>query len=107
MDVADVSKIMDVVPAGWRVIAVSVPTRALRVIVEEDFNIKFRVEQLNAVDWSWRPVSSHTGDVAWESLGPAIQDMQTKQTRLKEKIKLAQHEKRMAMIRAENPHAIN
>jgi hypothetical protein len=103
MDIAAVDKIINTVPEGWNVVAVTVPTRALRVIVE-DTKLKFRVEQLDPTNWSWRAVSTHAGDEAWESLGPAIQDAITKQTRLKEKIKLAQHEKRMAMIKAENPH---
>lgn len=106
MDVASVDRIVNAVPEGWSVIAVTVPTRALRVIAD-DFHIKFRVEQLDPVDWTWRAVSTHTGDEAWESLGPAIQDAQTKQVRLREKIKLVQHEKRMAMIKAENPHGLN
>jgi len=106
MDITEVDKVINAVAAGWRVIAVTVPTRALRVIVE-DLNLKFRVEQLDPTNWSWRVVSTHSGDEAYESLGPAIQDAINKQARLKEKIKLAQHEKRMAMIKAENPHAIN
>jgi hypothetical protein len=97
-------KIINAVETGWRVIAVAVPTRALRVIVE-DLNIKFRVEQLDpTANWSWRPVSTHAGDEAWESLGPAIHDMMIKQVRLKEKIKLARHNDQMAAIKAENPH---
>lgn len=102
MDIADVDKIINTVPAGWCVIAVAVPTRALRVIAE-DLHMKFRVEQLDPTNWSWRAVSTHQGDEAWESLGPAIQDAVNKQARLKEKIKLAQHEQRMAMVRAQNP----
>ena len=103
MDVSDVDRIVNTVPPGWRVIAVTVPTNALRVIVE-DLNIKFRVEQLDPTTWTWRVVSAHTGDEAWESLGPAIQDAINKQARLKEKIKLAQHENAMARIKAENPN---
>lgn len=98
---------MNAVPPGWRVIAVTVPTRALRVIVEEDLYRKFRVEQLDPTNWSWRAVSTHLGDEEWESLGPAIQDATNKQARLREKIKLAQHEKRMAMIKAESPHSVH
>lgn len=106
MDVNETDRIVNAVSVGWRVIAIAVPTRALRVIVE-DLNIKFRVEQLDPTNWSWRAVSTHAGDDAWESLGPAIQDMIVKQARLKEKIKLAQHEKRMAMIKTENPYGLN
>jgi hypothetical protein len=105
VDVNETDRIVNAVSVGWRVIAIAVPTRALRVIVE-DLNIKFRVEQLDPTDWSWRVVSTHSGDDAWESLGPAIQDMLNKQARLKEKIKLAQHEKRMAMIKTENPYGL-
>jgi hypothetical protein len=103
VDVAETDRIVNAVASGWRVVAVTVPTRALRVIVE-DTHLKFRVEQLDPTDWSWRAVSTHSGDEAWESLGPAIQDAIDKQTRLREKIKLAQHEQRMARIAAENPH---
>jgi hypothetical protein len=102
MDIANVDKIINAVPEGWTVIAVAVPTRALRVVVEDSL-LKFRVEQLDPTNWSWRVISTHIGDEAWESLRPSLQDMFIKQTRLKEKIKLAQHEKRMAMIKAENP----
>jgi hypothetical protein len=115
VDVNETDRIVNAVSVGWRVIAIAVPTRALRVIVE-DLNIKFRVEQLyppgsyhpaRDIDWAWHVVSTHAGDDAWESLGPAMQDMTIKQARLKEKIKLAQHEKRMAMIKTENPYGLN
>lgn len=106
MDAAETDRIVNAVPAGWRVLAIAVPTRALRVIAE-DLNIKFRVEQLDPTNWSWRAISTHQGDEEWESFGPAIQDMIIKQARLKEKIKLAQHEKRMAMIKTENPYGPN
>ena len=106
MDVSAVDKIVNAVPAGWHVLAVAVPTRALRII-RDDLALKFRIEQLDPTNWSWRAVSTHQGDEAWESLGPAFNDMAIKQSRLKEKIKLAQHEQRMAMIKAENPHGPN
>lgn len=106
MDVTDVEKIVSSVPAGWHVFAVAVPTRALRII-HDDLALKFRVEQLDPTKWLWRAVSTHAGDEAWESVGPAFNDMAEKQARLKEKIKLAQHEKRMAAIKAESPHAIS
>lgn len=86
--------------------AVAVPTRALRV-VREDAAIKFRVEQLDVSvpgKYTWRPVSTHVGDDPWESLGASLGDLQQKQARLKEKIKLAQREQRMAMIKAQAPH---
>lgn len=102
MDMAQVDKIINAVPEGWHVVAVTVPTRAIR-LVRDDLALKFRVEQLNSVNWTWRVVSTHAGDEAWESLGPALEDATTKQARLKEKIKLAQHEKRMAMVKAQNP----
>jgi hypothetical protein len=103
VDLATVDRVINAVPKGWSIVAVTVPTRALRVVVEET-HLKFRVEQLDPTDWSWRAISTHSGDDAWESLGPAIQDAINKQSRLREKIKLAQHEKRMAMIKAENPY---
>jgi hypothetical protein len=103
VEFADVDRIMNAVPEGWQMIAVAVPTRALRVIVEDDHK-KFRVEQLDARTWTWGAISTHLGDDPWESLGPAIQDMCTKQVRLKEKLKLAQHEARMANIKAQETH---
>lgn len=107
MNVKQASKIINACEPGWRVIAVTVPTRALRVITD-DLNITFRVEQLNpAENFSWRCISTHVGDVAWESLGPAIQDATNKQTRLKEKIKFDAHNKKMAMIRAQSPFGDN
>jgi len=102
VDVAQIDKIINAVPVGWHAVAVTVPTRAIRVI-RDDLSLKFRVEQLNSVNWTWRVVSTHAGDEAWESFGPAMQDAITKQVRLTEKIKLAQHEKRMAMVKAQNP----
>lgn len=87
-------------------VAVAVPTRALRV-VRDDFAIKFRVEQLDARTWTWVIISTHQGDEAWESLGPSIQDMMNKQARLKEKLMLAKHNDNMARIKAENPYAVN
>ena len=103
MSPEEVAKIINAVEPGWTLIAVTVPTRALRIIVETS-RLKFRVEQLDASTWTWRAVSTHQGDEAWESLGPAIQDACDKQARLKEKLKLAQHNQRMAKIKAENPH---
>lgn len=103
MDVAKADKIINACAPGWRVIAVAVPTRALRVIVE-DLNVRFRVEQLDiTANFAWRVVSTFAGDVAFEALGPAIQDLCNKQVRLKEKIKLDQHNQKMAMVRAQNP----
>lgn len=102
MDVSQTDKIVNMIDAGWSVIAVAVPTRALRV-TSDDLNLKFRVEQLDPTVWKWRAVSTHIGDLAWESFLPALKDMGGKQARLKEKVKLAQHEARMAMIAAQNP----
>lgn len=102
MDVARTEKIVSAVEDGWSVIAVAVPTRALR-ITKDDLSLKFRVEQLDPTVWKWQTKSTHVGDIAWESYLPALKDMVTKQVRLKEKIKLAQHEARMAMIAAQNP----
>lgn len=101
MELAQKDKVVNACAPGWRVIAVAVPTHALRVIAE-DLNIKFRVEQLDvAANFTWRVVSTFAGDVAFEALGPAIQDLCNKQVRLKEKIKLAVHEQRMAMVKAQ------
>lgn len=102
MDVSQVDKVINTVEPGWTVVAVTVPTRAMRVIVE-DTKLKFRVEQLDASTWTWEPKSTFAGDEAWEAFGPALQDAINKQARLKEKIKLAQHEQRMAMVKAQNP----
>jgi hypothetical protein len=90
-------------PEGWRSLAVAIPTRALRIIASAD-SMLFRIDQLRRkLDKSveWVTVSSHQGDFAFESYPPAIKDMLTKQARLKEKLKLAEHEKNMAMIRAQ------
>lgn len=90
--------------SGWRVLAIAAPTRALRIITDEN-NMSFRIEQLVAGlgKWDWKVVSFHTGDEPWESYTPAVQDFNTKHARLKEKLKLAMHEARMAQIKAENP----
>lgn len=103
MDTADVDKIINAAPEGWSVLAVAMPTRALRVI-GENAGFKFRVEQLNPQNWTWRAVSSHAGDVQFESFIPAMNDMITKQARLKEKIKFADHERKMLQIKAQNPN---
>jgi hypothetical protein len=102
MDVATAEKIINAIPEGWCVISISVPP-GLRVITE-DLHLTFRVEQLDTNTWLWRVISTHRGDEAWESFGPAIHDMINKLARLKEKVKLDQHNKRMAMIKAESPH---
>ena len=107
MDAVEAGKIINACPEGWRVLAVAVPTRALRIIVN-DLNLLFRVEQLvpqPGKTYTWRVVSTYAGDASFESYPSAIKDMLTKQARLKEKIKLAQHEARMAHIKAENPLA--
>lgn len=91
---------MSATPAGWIVVSIAVPTRALRVIRDEAC-ITYRVEQLDARDWSWVIISTHTGDEPWESWGPAWQDMVDKQARLKEKLKLAQHQNNMARVAAQ------
>lgn len=100
VNVEETAKIINTTETGWRVVAVAVPTRALRVVVD-DTDLKFRLEQLDPTNWSWRAVATHIGDEPFESFGPALQDLGTKQARLKEKIKLAQHEMRMAMIKAQ------
>ena len=106
MDAEQTSKIINQVTDGWHLVSVSVPTRALRII-RDDLALKFRIEQLDvASNFTWRPVSTHAGDEAWESLRPALDDLHQKQVRLKEMIKLAQHEQRMAMIKAQNPKGV-
>lgn len=97
------AKIINDVEKGWHVVAVCVPTRALRVI-RDDMGLLFRVEQLDPTGgmFKWRVVSTHAGDVAFESFLPALSDAITKQARLKEKVKLAQHEQRMAMVKAQS-----
>ncbi len=99
------SKIINVVDAGWHIVAVAVPTRALRLIRDELAMI-FRVEQLNPKNWKWKPISTHAGDEAWESFGPGITEMMKMQARFKEKIKLARHNDNMARIKAENPTGV-
>lgn len=101
MKVEDVSKIMNAVSAGWHVVLALVPTRSLRVI-RDDLALTFRVEQLDPSNWSWRPISTHVGDVAWESYPHAAKAAHVAQIRFKEKVKLAQHEARMAMIKAQS-----
>lgn len=100
-------KIIAQVPDGWSVLAVAVPTRAFRIIVN-DLGLCFRVEQLEVPKTehgthAWRTVSSHQGDFHYESYPSAIKDMLTKQVKFKEMIKLAAHNKRMAQIKASAP----
>lgn len=105
MDAVEAGKIINACPKGWRVLAVAVPTRALRVITD-GLGLKFRVEQLDPQPnhtYKWRVVSTHAGDKTFESYFPALTDMFGKQARLKEMVKLAQHEARMAQIKAESP----
>lgn len=103
MNAEQAAKIINQVTDGWHIVAVAVPTRALR-LVRDELALKFRIEQLDiTANFTWRVVSTHVGDEAWESLLPGLDDMRHKQVRLKEMIKLAQHEKRMATIKAQNP----
>jgi hypothetical protein len=94
------------IPAGWRVIAIAWSTRALRIITDPT-GFMFRVEQLRRQTGGaapkWTTVSSHQGDFEFESYPAALNDMFVKQARLKEKFKLAEHERKMAMIAAQNP----
>jgi hypothetical protein len=99
-----VEKIVALVDPGWRVLAVAVPTRAFRLIVN-DSGLTFRVEQLESPTTKhgthkWRTVSSHQGDTHYESYPSALQDMLKKQVKLKELIKLAAHKDKMAHIKA-------
>lgn len=93
-------------PEGWRVLAIGIPSRALRTITDVT-GFRFRVEQLQRKAGGampkWTTVSSHQGDFEFESYPAAIQDMIAKQARLREKFKLAEHERKMAMIAAQNP----
>jgi len=105
MDDAQADQIISNAPDGWHVLAVAVPTRAFR-IVADDANLKFRVEQLDSSRYKqaifeWRTVSTHIGDFTFESYPPAIRDMLAKQVRLKEMIKLDDHNRKMAMIAAQ------
>lgn len=95
--------IINTVEEGWHLVCVAVPTRALRII-RDAMSLKFRVEQLDPTGgvFKWRVVSTHAGDESFESFLPALSDLITKQARLKEKIKLAQHEDRMARVKAQS-----
>lgn len=111
MDPAQTEKIINGTDPGWSVIAVAVPTRALRLIADEK-KLVFRIEQLHPQQvlgqwtFAWRPVATHTDDKdPWYPLGRALDDMGKKQTRLREKIKLAQHDARMAQVRAQETNA--
>ena len=99
-------------PEGWRVIAIGVPPLAGGIpmfrIIADVTSFKFRVEQIDATGhksnvYKWVARSAHAGDFAFESYPAAINDMLAKQARFKEKVKLAQHEARMAQIKAQNP----
>jgi hypothetical protein len=90
VDVQQASAIINAIEDGWTILAVAVPTRGLRVVYSTNA-MTFRVQQLMPGEgYTWNTVSSHTGDLPWESYGAAMQDMIDKQARLKEKIKLAQ-----------------
>lgn len=103
MNIAQVTKIMETVdPADATVVAVCVPTRAIRVLMLKGA-LTFRVEQLDPQVWKWRSLSTHVGETQWEAFGVALDDAVKQQVRLKEKVKLAQHEHRMALIKAQNP----
>lgn len=110
MDVASIEKIISTAPEGARVIAVTVPTRALRVLMLEGEKT-FRVEQLTPRTWIWRTVSTHNGDEPWESFGPALQDAIDKQEQLKLEINramIAQRQaQRLAEAKALNPEMID
>jgi hypothetical protein len=86
-------------PPDARIVAHCVPTRAIRVIALKG-DLTFRVEQLEPGAWKWRTISTHSGDEPFESFGFAVDDAVRMQARLKEKIKLAQHENNMARVKA-------
>lgn len=96
--------IVSTAPEGFRVVAVQLAPFAGAVpmfrIIADDTSFNFRVEQLDGQLVKWFARSSHQGDFAWESYPAAIKDMAAKQARFKEKVKLAQHEARMAQIKA-------
>jgi hypothetical protein len=103
MNLEQVTKIMETVdPTDATVVTVCVPTRAIRVLKLKG-DLTFRVEQLDPQVWKWRSISTHVGDAPWEAFHVALEDAWKHQARLKEKIKLAQHEHRMARLKAENP----
>lgn len=98
------------VPEGWSVVANTAPTRAFRVIANAAYST-CRVEQLDSSKakhgiFSWRTVATHAkdlGDEEFAALYAAISDASKKQVKLKEMIKLNEHERKMAMVRAQNP----
>lgn len=101
-----VEKIMAQIEPGWTVLAIAVPTRAFRIVVN-DLGLIFRVEQLDASRasqgiYEWRTISSHSGDFHFESYTSAIKAMLSNQVKFKEMVKLAEHERRMAHIKAQN-----
>ncbi len=72
----------------------------------DETSFVFRVEQLDTSQgrngvYTWHIRSTHAGDFEFESYPSAINDMLSKQVRLKEMIKLAQHEQKMAMVAAQ------
>lgn len=87
-------------PPGMRPVAVTVPTRAFRVVAL-DGDLVFRVEQLEAGSWEWKARSTHAGDEEFEAFGPALQDAINKQEEFKLKIRQAQIAQRQAMRVAE------
>lgn len=92
--------VMNQCPAGARIVAITVPTRAFRVIALGG-DLVFRVEQLEAGAWTWQPRSTHAGDEVFESFGPALQDAIEKQEQFTLKIRRAQVAQRQAMRTAE------
>jgi hypothetical protein len=109
VDVEQAAKIVNKTEAGWHVVVVAYPTRALRII-RDDLAITFRIEQLDvkgvagALTYTWRVISSLKDEdcEAWGPYRQAHAEMVVSQARLKEKLKAAQHEKRMAIIKAQN-----
>lgn len=68
-----VEKLLNKVNEGERVIAHCVPTRAFRVVMLEDGEKTFRVEQLSRQHGDkWIPVSTHTGTFKWEAYDTAL-----------------------------------
>lgn len=84
---------------GSHVVAITVPTRAVRVLALEG-DLVFRVEQLDPGVWKWRTLSTHAGDEVFESFGSALDEAIKMQARLKLKIQEAQRQNMQAQLAA-------
>ena len=96
----DAAKIINAVDIeGAIVVAVCVPTRAVRVLMLKDQRT-FYVEQLEPVlnKLGWRQLSMHKGTEDWESFPFALDEAVKMQQRYKLKIMAAQREAQRAAI---------